>query len=61
MCTPEIEGLVSLETSTPLSLTIYPLPCNRSMHRYVRPGTEGLPVPLDANAREEAREEDKAG
>ena len=31
------------------------------MHRYCRPGSEGLPVPLDASAKDEAREEDKAG
>lgn len=31
------------------------------MHRYVRPGMEGLPVPLDAGARDEERDEDKAG
>jgi len=31
------------------------------MHRYVRPGQEGLPVPLDAHSRDEERDEDKAG
>jgi DNA replication licensing factor MCM3 len=30
------------------------------MHRYVRPGQEGVPVPLDASARDEERDEDKA-
>lgn len=30
------------------------------MHRYVRPGSEGMPVPLDATALTEGIDEDRA-